>query len=119
MRPCPSCGKQIKDAVDLCKYCLQTVPAIERQPDGSIVPVKTDPSKNFYCLQCGSVARPRKYTKGSFGVEIALWLLMILPGMIYSLWRLTTKYRGCPKCGAPNMIPVSSPRAQEALSRQS
>jgi hypothetical protein len=26
MRPCPRCGKQIKDDVELCTYCLQTIP---------------------------------------------------------------------------------------------
>jgi len=69
----------------------------------------------WYCTQCGAVGNQKKYTKGSFGIEILLYLLMILPGLLYSVWRLTTKYAGCPKCQAANMIPVSSPVAQAAL----
>ena len=43
---------------------------------------------------------PGKYTvKGKFATECLLWLLFILPGLIYSIWRLTTKGLRCPKCG--------------------
>jgi len=59
----------------------------------------------MYCPNCGTVAKPKKVTKGSFLIEVFLWLLFIIPGVIYSLWRLTTKAEVCPKCGAPNMIP--------------
>lgn len=33
-------------------------------------------------------------------MEVFLWLLLIVPGFIYSLWRLTTKTKVYPKCGA-------------------
>lgn len=71
----------------------------------------------MYCQNCGTIGQPRKRVKGSFGIEIILWLLMILPGVIYSVWRLTTKELVCPKCGAPNMIPADSPKAKAALGR--
>jgi hypothetical protein len=69
----------------------------------------------LYCQNCGTVAKPKTLTRGSFIIEIFLWLLMIVPGLIYSLWRLTSKQKVCPRCEAPNMIPADSPRAQEAL----
>lgn len=72
-------------------------------------------AQRMYCQNCGTVGVQRTYTKGSFGVEVLLWLLMILPGLIYSLWRLTTRYPGCPQCGAANMIPIDSPKAQAAF----
>lgn len=68
-----------------------------------------------YCLQCGTVGKPKKRVKGSIWIEIVLWLFLILPGLIYSIWRLTTKERVCPACGAPNMIPLDSPRARAAI----
>jgi len=47
------------------------------------------------CLQCGSVnERAVKTIQGSFLLECFLWLLFILPGVIYSVWRLTTKGKG-------------------------
>jgi predicted nucleic-acid-binding Zn-ribbon protein len=67
----------------------------------------------FICNQCGSVVYPEKQIKGSFAIELFLWLLMILPGVIYSVWRLTTKQWGCPKCGNPNLIPLDSPMGQK------
>ncbi|MCK9356289.1 MAG: hypothetical protein M0R22_03945 [Dehalococcoidia bacterium] len=51
--------------------------------------------------------------KGSFWIELILWIFFILPGLVYSLWRLTTRTRVCPKCGEPNMIPLDTPKGQE------
>jgi hypothetical protein len=60
------------------------------------------------------VAFPKKYMKGTFVTEVLLWLFFLLPGLIYSIYRLSSKYDGCPDCGAPNMIPVGSPAARAA-----
>jgi hypothetical protein len=78
------------------------------------------------CQDCGSFGGFRTHVKGSLSVEIALWACFLVPGMIYSLWRLITAERVCPICGSPNMIQVDSPtfglvavRAQEpTLQRQ-
>jgi hypothetical protein len=72
-----------------------------------------------YCPTCGTIATPKRTTKGSFWIELALWLLFLLPGFLYSLWRLTSRYDACPKCGAPGMIPTTSPRARAAIAQQS
>ena len=74
-------------------------------------------ASEMYCQNCGSVGKPKRTTKGSLLIEIILWLMMILPGVLYTVWRLTTRTKACPKCKAPNMIPVDSPRALEALKR--
>jgi hypothetical protein len=68
-------------------------------------------AKEMYCGNCGTVGKPKKVTKGSIVIEIFLWLMMILPGLLYSVWRLSTRHTACPGCGAPNMIPVDSPKA--------
>ncbi|HEY8085904.1 MAG TPA: hypothetical protein VIE69_09920 [Methylophilaceae bacterium] len=83
------------------------------------------PSKEKICAKCGYVGHAKKITKGSFLVEVILWLLFIpglgyfssgriysqggllyvmlffIPGVIYSLWRITTKYYVCPNCDTP------------------
>jgi len=68
-----------------------------------------------YCQHCGTVGTPRSHTKGSFFMELFLWCLLLLPGFIYTIWRLTTRAKVCPTCRAPNMIPLDSPVAQAAL----
>jgi hypothetical protein len=59
----------------------------------------------FKCPNCGHIGQPVLRTKGSFGLEICLWLLFIIPGLIYSIWRLTSKEKGCPDCGFAHLIP--------------
>jgi hypothetical protein len=64
-----------------------------------------------FCRNCGTTAKPKRLTKGSFLIEVFLWFLLIVPGLIYSLWRMSSKQLVCPACGFPNMIPVDSPLA--------
>lgn len=73
---------------------------------------------DMVCTNCGYVGRPKMTVQGSGCVELALWLLLIIPGLIYSVWRLSSKRPACPNCSAPNsMIPGESPRAREILSK--
>src|SRR5579864_4015167 len=66
------------------------------------------------CLQCGSVSeRAVKTMQGSFLLECLLWLLFILPGVIYSVWRLTTKAKACPVCFSREIVPLDSPMGQK------
>lgn len=67
----------------------------------------------FICPNCGTRGAPKMRAKGSIGVEIIAWLLFLLPGIIYSLWRLSTKELVCPSCGQPGMIGVSTPKGQQ------
>ena len=71
-------------------------------------------SAAMYCPNCGHRGGPKRRVKGSFFIELILWLCFLVPGMIYSVWRLTTKEFVCPQCGSPNMIPADAPKAQEA-----
>lgn len=67
------------------------------------------------CAQCRSVGYPKKSTPGSFGLEVFLWLLLFVPGLIYSIWRISSRKRVCQYCGYPNPIPISSPMGQHLL----
>ena len=51
-------------------------------------------------------------------MEVFCWLLFLLPGLIYSIWRLTSRYNACPKCKNASMIPLDTPKGQELLAKQ-
>lgn len=70
------------------------------------------------CSNCGYVGYPKRVTKGSMGIEIVLWLFFIIPGVIYSLWRGSSKFKACPSCGAQNMIPLDTPNGRKLLQDQ-
>jgi len=72
-------------------------------------------ANEMVCTNCGFKGKPKLMTKGSILIEIVLWLFFIVPGLIYSIWRHTSRFKGCPKCEAINMIPVDSPVAQRLL----
>jgi hypothetical protein len=61
------------------------------------------------CKACGSVGEPKKFTPGSFLIEVVLWLCMFVPGLIYSLWRLKGKREVCKTCGSADLVPLDSP----------
>ncbi len=65
------------------------------------------------CANCGTIGKPKTVTKGSIATEIVLWLLFIVPGVLYSLWRLTTRAKACRSCGSENMLPLNSPRGKK------
>lgn len=70
------------------------------------------PTYGMLCENCGSIGSPVSRTKGSFWVEVALWLLFCAPGLIYSLWRITSRESVCSTCGG-KPIPCASPKGYE------
>lgn len=65
------------------------------------------------CANCGTVGSTKTVTKGSILIEIILWLCLLVPGIIYSLWRHTTRTKVCRACGAAKLIPVNSPMGKK------
>lgn len=70
-------------------------------------------AREMICSNCGFTGNPKKKVRGSIFIELILWLALIVPGLVYSIWRLTTKQSACPKCGALYMIPLDSPRGKK------
>jgi hypothetical protein len=54
---------------------------------------------------------------GSFVIELFLWLIFLLPGLIYSIWRVSTKHQVCGRCQSRELVPLDSARAA-AMARQ-
>jgi hypothetical protein len=75
-------------------------------------------AKEFICASCHSVGKPKSVVQGSILIELVLWLCFLLPGLIYSIWRLSSKKQACPVCGSAEMIPTDSPRGQELMSQK-
>ena len=73
--------------------------------------------QGMYCKTCGNVGPTKGIMKGSFAIELVLWLFFLLPGLVYSIWRLTTKGRGCSVCGSEDVIPANAPLAKNNTSQ--
>ena len=71
--------------------------------------------KEMLCVDCLTQGKPKLYTKGYFLIELILWLCFIVPGLIYTVWRVGSRQNVCPSCGGSNLIPVDSPRAKQIL----
>ncbi len=67
----------------------------------------------FICVACGARGSPKRHVRGSVWIEIVLWCCFLVPGLLYSLWRLSTKEPVCRSCGTPGMIPVNTPRGRQ------
>jgi hypothetical protein len=75
-------------------------------------------AQKLICSACGHIGSSKTAVKGSILIEIVLWLCFIIPGIIYSLWRSSSRYKTCPKCGGTNLIPLDSPIGQKLLADQ-
>ena len=69
------------------------------------------------CSKCGTLGKPRSHTRGRIGIEIFLWFIFIIPGLIYSLWRATTRSDVCRACGSPELFPATSPVGKKVLAK--
>lgn len=67
------------------------------------------------CTACGHVGHPITATKGRLGVEVFLWLLFLLPGLIYSLWRIGSRHAACAACGGTSLVPLDSPMGRRLV----
>lgn len=75
-------------------------------------------SELFICTTCGNEGKRRTIYKGSGGLEFLLLIIVFPVGVIYLIWRLTTKHYGCPNCGSELMVPVDSPVGKKLVAEQ-
>ena len=60
------------------------------------------------CPNCKYEGQGRHIMKGSLWIEILLWLLVAIPGLIYSIWRLSKQIWTCPKCDFENVKKIDA-----------
>jgi hypothetical protein len=65
------------------------------------------------CRNCGNIGFSKEVIKGSLWITIILLFFYILPGIIYEIWRGTTKVFCCPKCNSQSIIPANTPAARK------
>lgn len=65
----------------------------------------------LFCKDCESVVAPGTATPGSIWIELVLWMCFLVPGLIYSLWRINRRREVCATCGSANLVPRDSPVA--------
>lgn len=75
--------------------------------------------KWMVCRDCGHLGQLAKTSKGSLLVEIVLWLCLLLPGLIYSAWRMSNRAYQCPTCSGWNLVPADSPKGLELVAGDS
>jgi len=73
------------------------------------------PGRPMVCATCGHHGPTRANTQGSLAIELVLWLALLLPGLIYSLWRLGGRRQVCGSCGSDALIAADSPVARRLL----
>lgn len=66
------------------------------------------------CTDCGTVSEGTDQIRGSGLIELIMWLCFIIPGLIYSLWRNSTKTRVCIICHG-KLIHLDTPRGQQLV----
>ena len=81
--------------------------------------LRSKPGPAMVCTNCGHFGKTSTRTRGSILIEIVLWLCFIIPGIIYSLWRLTTRRRVCSACGNENTVPADTPVGRKLLAEHS
>lgn len=81
--------------------------------------LRSKPGPHRVCTACGHVGPTQTVTKGSIWIEIVLWCCFLAPGLIYSIWRHTTRRSGCSACGAEQLVPVDSPVGKKLIAEYS
>lgn len=71
-----------------------------------------------FCLDCKEIVKTKRETQGSIIIELLLWCLFIVPGLIYSIWRSTSRYDVCGICKSKRIISKNHKRAREIIEDQ-
>jgi hypothetical protein len=69
----------------------------------------------YICTNCGYAGQPVYETPGSGLFAFILFLCLIVPGLLYQVWRTTHQRIVCPKCRKQAMIPTSTPEGAARL----
>src|SRR4030067_3100668 len=78
---------------------------------------KSKPRGIFLCARCGYLGEARMLERGGTLLELFLWLLGFVPGLIYNLWRFSTRRSVCAVCESDSLVPLHSARGRELLAR--
>lgn len=64
---------------------------------------------DYICTSCGYQGKKKAILPGSGTTELVLWIVFLIPGPFYSIWRrIIGRKWGCPQCGNQAMVPLDS-----------
>jgi hypothetical protein len=72
-------------------------------------------NEQVVCRNCGHVGKRRTTTPGSFLLEIVLWCCFLLPGLLYSAWRIAKRGKTCEACGSGDVVPADTPIGRKLI----
>jgi hypothetical protein len=72
---------------------------------------------DYICYACANEGPGRRRKRGSGKVEFALYVVLLVPGPFYSLYRRLGLRRECTHCGMETVVKVSSDQGQIAKRR--
>lgn len=77
--------------------------------------LRSKPGAPMVCVTCNHHGPTKTATKGSIWIEVILWLCFIIPGLIYSVWRHSSRKPVCSSCGSETLVPENSPVGKKIL----
>lgn len=69
------------------------------------------------CTACGTLTNGEMKFAGSLLLEVGLYLFMIIPGFLYTLWRISARRLTCPTCRGTQLVPADSPVGRSLAAR--
>lgn len=111
---CPLCKGIIETEVLRCRLCqgdLSNEDLQEKLAKNIIeeelkqtVPIRRG---EVYCNDCKLIDFPKRIVPGHFLIEVILWWCFLVPGLIYTVWRCASTYKGCKNCRSRHIRPAS------------
>ena len=68
------------------------------------------------CRNCGVVSHGKMASRSNGWIFLILLFFMVIPAIIYAL-ATSKKFKVCPSCGSPDIVPVTSPVGRELCNR--
>ena len=92
----------------------QPVP-LESEPAAAPASMLPRPLPWRVCTTCGSVDCVKTHTPGNIIFEVGLWLRVLLPGFVYSMWRRNGRKTVCGACGSATLVGALTPTGRRTL----
>lgn len=67
----------------------------------------------YICKSCGTLQGIQSSIPGHLLIEIILWCCGLVPGLIYTVWRRSSKYAKCSVCSSKEIVPLNSPMGRK------
>lgn len=122
---CPNCNREVEveeAGLFTCPHCSQVMdvtppkppPVPKLIPEPPKNPKVKIPEGSGICGDCGEMSVAKVQTPGHILIEIVLWCFFLIPGIIYTIWRLTSRRVACVHCGG-KMFTLTSPKGRAML----